>query len=218
MVGNEDVSSPCAVCGSRAGRCRGHGSGMEFPLRAGWSRWPDFLMRRSRAFRQKVVAQDSKARLLTALSKLPMRFEANVGQSDPRVKFLARGNGYSLFLTSDGATMGLRHRSSSSVRTEFVRMRLAGANENAAIGGTELLPGKSNYLIGNDASRWHRNVPQFGGVKYENIYPGINLIFYGNQGRLEYDFQVAAGADPSQAELEFDGLQELELSQGKPDS
>ncbi len=165
-------------------------------------------------FPEKVIAQDSRARLLTALSKLPLRFEANVGQSDARVKFLARGTGYSLFLTSDGATMGLRHRSSSSLRTEFVRMRLAGANENAAIGGTELLPGKSNYLIGQDASRWRRNVPQYGGVKYEDIYPGINLIFYGNQGRLEYDFQVAAGADPSQAELEFDGLQGLELSQG----
>jgi len=161
-----------------------------------------------------VVAPPSKARLLAAISQLPMRFEANVGQSDPSVKFFAHGNGYSLFLTSDGATMSLRSQSLNSRRAEFLRMKLAGANGNASIVGTDMLPGKSNYFIGNDASRWHRNVPQFARVKYENVYRGINLVFYGNQGRLEYDFQVAPGADPSQAELEFEGLKKLELAQG----
>jgi uncharacterized repeat protein (TIGR01451 family) len=155
-----------------------------------------------------------KGKLLRSLSQLPLRFEVNVGQSDPSVKFSAHGNGYSLFLTSDGAAMTLRSQSSGARRTEFVRMKLAGVNENAAVSGAEVLPGKSNYFIGNDASRWHRNVPQFARVKYENVYPGINLAFYGNHGRLEYDFQVAPGADPSQAELEFDGPKELKLSQG----
>jgi uncharacterized repeat protein (TIGR01451 family) len=156
----------------------------------------------------------SKARFARAISQLPLRFEANVGQSDPTVKFFAHSNGYSLFFTSDGATMSLRRPASSSRGMEFVRMKLAGAKQNASITGTDLLPGKSNYFIGYDASRWLANVPQFARVKYENVYPGINLIFYGNQGRLEYDFQVAPGADPSRAELEFGGLKQLELSQG----
>ena len=160
------------------------------------------------------VVAPSKIPFLTALSQLPLRFEANAGQSDPGVKFLAHGNGYSLFLTSDGATMSLRRQSSSSRQTEFVRMKLVGASENVSIGGTDLLPGKSNYFLGNDASRWRVNVAQFERVKYENVYPGINLLFYGNQGRLEYDFQIAPGVDPSRAELEFQGLKQLELSQG----
>jgi uncharacterized repeat protein (TIGR01451 family) len=164
---------------------------------------------------QNVVAPASKARLLTAIEQLPLRFEANAGQLDPSVKFFAHGNGYSLFLTSDGAAMNLRRRSSSSRQTEFLRMKLAGANKDASVSGMDMLPGKSNYFIGNDASRWHRNVAQFARVKYENVYPGINLVFYGNQGRLEYDFQVAPGADPTQAELEFDGLKQLDLSQGR---
>ena len=152
--------------------------------------------------------------LLASLSQLPLRFEANLGQADPRVKFFAHSKGYSLFLTSDGATMRLPNHSGSQHRTEFWRMKFVGANEHVSVSGTELLPGKSNYFIGNDPSRWHRNVPQFARVKYRNVYPGIDVVFYGNQNRLEYDFRIAAGADPSRAELEFDGLKPLELSRG----
>lgn len=162
----------------------------------------------------KLPTPASNRRFLASLSKLPLRFEANVGQADASVKFFARGNGYSLFLTSDGATMSLRDRSSGQRRTEFVRMKLAGANQTVAVSGTDLLPGRSNYFIGNDPSRWHRNVPQFARVKYENVYPGIDLVFYGNPNRLEYDFRVAPGANPSQAELEFDGPERVELSAG----
>jgi hypothetical protein len=169
------------------------------------------------------LVADSKGRALAAFMQLPLMFEPNVGQSDSSVKFLAHGTGYGLFLGPDGAVLSLRAASKSTSRKsatksgrrqEFVGMRLAGANRNAAITGTSLLPGKSNYFLGNNPAKWHRNVPHFAGVKYENIYPGINLVFYGNQGRLEYDFQVAPGADPARAELEFSGLKQLELSQG----
>jgi uncharacterized repeat protein (TIGR01451 family) len=93
-------------------------------------------------------------------------------------------------------------------------MKLAGANQGAPVLGTDLLPGKSNYFIGNDPAKWHHDIPQFARVRYENVYPGINLVFYGNQGQLEYDFQVAPGANPARAELEFDGPRQLELSDG----
>ena len=93
-------------------------------------------------------------------------------------------------------------------------MRLVGANPAAAVTGSDPLPGKSNYFIGNDPKNWHTGIPQFAGVHYQSVYPGIDLVFYGSQGRLEYDFKVAAGADPSQAELQFDGATKLELSGG----
>ena len=75
-------------------------------------------------------------------------------------------------------------------------------------------PGKSNYLLGNDPAKWKRGIPQFARVRYENVYPGVNLVFYGNQGRVEYDFQVAPGADPKRAELEFDGAKGLAVQDG----
>ncbi len=157
------------------------------------------------------------------LSGLPLRFEPNEGQanlkaSDPRVKFIARGAGYVLALGSEGALLSVTSRtapdSSTAVRMETVGMKLAGANPRAMIGAVDRLSGESNYLLGNNPAKWRSGVPQFARVRYENIYPGINLVFYGNQGRLEHDFQVAPGADPTQAELEFDGQRNLELSGG----
>jgi uncharacterized repeat protein (TIGR01451 family) len=93
-------------------------------------------------------------------------------------------------------------------------MKLAGSNRHADISGVSTLPGKSNYFVGNDPSRWHRDVPQFARVRYASIYPGIDVVFYGNQRQMEYDFQVAPGADPAQAQLQFDGAQRVELKDG----
>ena len=158
---------------------------------------------------------------------LPLRFEPNQGQgnldsTDPRARFVARGSGYSLFLGTQGAILSLvsgeHHGSSrngdSSRYVDSIEMKLAGANPAASLTGTDPLPGQSNYFIGNDPAKWRTGVRQFSRVRYENIYPGISLVFYGNQGRLEYDFQVAPGADPSQAELEFQGAKNLQLSDG----
>jgi hypothetical protein len=150
------------------------------------------------------------------LGQLPLIFEPNQGQADAKVKFLARGAGYSLFLDPTSAVLALQPPSQSrSGRSEqFVRMRLVGSNPAAATSGTDPLPGKSNYIIGNDPQQWHSGIPQFGGVRYASVYPGIDLVFYGNQGQLEYDFKVAPGATPSQAELQFDGANKLKLSGG----
>src|SRR5258708_22551005 len=161
-------------------------------------------------------AHDSNLPSVTSFSHLPLMFEPNVGQTDPSVKFLARGAGYSLFLNSEGAVLALQHGHDAAHpgrNVETVAMKLVGA-DFAAIRGTDTLPGKTNYFLGSDPTKWLHNVSQFARVQYDNVYPGINLVFYGNQGRLEYDFQVAPGADPGQAELEFNGSRGLELRTG----
>jgi len=120
---------------------------------------------------QKTPEQKAKAELLS----LPLSFEANQGQTDAAVKFLSRGNGYALFLTSDSAVFKLRSsRENSSSAT--VRMKLAGANSRAKINGAQTLPGTVNYFMGNDPNRWTKGVTTFGQVNYRQIYRGIDLV------------------------------------------
>ncbi|MGA7359234.1 MAG: hypothetical protein WBW70_10290, partial [Candidatus Sulfotelmatobacter sp.] len=163
----------------------------------------------------------SKPDARAILGQLPLIFEPNQGQADSSVKFVSRGSGYSLYLDPTGAVLAMQTARPASPghsgprrSLESVRMRLVGANPAAPVTGSDLLPGRSNYFIGNDPKNWHTGIPQFAGVHYQSVYPGIDLVFYGSQGRLEYDFKVAAGADPSQAELQFDGATKLELSGG----
>jgi len=158
----------------------------------------------------------TEARWVESYGKLPLSFEANVGQTDGRVKFLSRGAGYTLFLLPDEAVLSLRgpgpmtqkqaaagaslvpaatdagSRSASAV----LGMKLVGANPTVRVAGLAELPGRSNYFIGNDPGKWRTEVPNYAQVKYENVYPGVDLLYYGKQGRLEYDFVVAPGADP----------------------
>lgn len=141
-------------------------------------------------------------------ASLPLSFEANRGQTDPSVNFLSRGQGYTLFLTGREAVLTLRSASSvakahgAPASAETVRMRLLGANTQPVVSGREELPGKANYLIGNDPRKWRTNVPTYGKVSYQSVYPGIDLVYYGSRGgMLEYDFVVAPGADPSSIRL-----------------
>jgi len=150
------------------------------------------------------------AQLAASYGRLPLGFEPNQGQSDPQVKFLTRGSGYSLYLTGNQSVLALS--STSSPQNSILRMSLNHANNTAIVGASGQLPGKSNYFIGNDPAQWHRNVPQFARVEYRDVYPGINLVYYGSQGALEYDFEVSPGADPSQVSLLFDAPQKLNLS------
>ena len=138
------------------------------------------------------------------LLNLPLSFEANRGQTDRPVKFLSRGDGYALFLTADSAVFKLRSfRESSS--PAVVRMRLAGANSEAKINGAQALPGTVNYFIGNKPEQWTTGVETFSKVSFQQIYRGIDLLYYGTQRQLEYDFIVSPGADPGQIALEFSG-------------
>lgn len=153
----------------------------------------------------------SRAGVRMNFGQLPLSFEPNQGQTDQEVKFLARGAGYGVFLTSDEAVLTLR---STAKKSSVVRMQLVGANPAANATGTSQLPGKSNYLIGNDPSKWHRNVPQFARVRYPGVYPGVDLVYYGSQGQLEYDFEVAPGADPSQIAFRLQGQESARLDDG----
>ena len=156
----------------------------------------------------------SNPQILEKLAALPMIFEPNQGQTAAQVKFLAQGAGYGLFLDSTGATISLRDRSSKTSLPDVMRVKLVGANAAAKISGDDRLPGATNYFLGNDSSKWRRNIAHFARVKYQDVYPGTDLVFYGNQGCLEYDFHVAPGADPAKAELQFDGADRIQLSHG----
>jgi hypothetical protein len=167
-----------------------------------------------------------QAQAHSIVAGLPLIFEPNLGQAnldptDSSARFVTHGSGYSMVLGNNGAILSLvsktRSTSSSSrseSRVQTLRMKLAGASPNASLSAVDPLPGKSNYFIGNKPAQWRTGVPQFARVRYESVYPGINLVFYGNEGHLEYDFQVAPSGDPSRAELEFSGAEKLELKDG----
>jgi hypothetical protein len=151
----------------------------------------------------------------------PLRFEANRGQAHKDVRFLSRGLGYSLYLTADEAVLviaGQEMDMKRDVRSRrahakpaVLQMGLVGAARRPVMSGLDELPGKANYFIGSDRTKWHTNVPTYAKVHYRGIYPGIDLVYYGNQRRLEYDFVVAPGADPKRIVLDFKGADKLEI-------
>jgi len=194
-----------------------------FVLVAGSRSWPGEASRYQTPSPASALTalQDSTAdagaqfRARNIFSGLPLMFEPNQGQAgldpaDSRAKFVARGSGYSLFLGSEGAILNLETPGGE----ESLQMKLSGASPNVILAGADQLPGHSNYIIGNDPAKWRRGIPQFARVRYADVYPGISLVFYGNQGKLEYDFRVAPGSDPAQAELTFGGAQRLEVKNG----
>ncbi len=169
-----------------------------------------------------------QARTVAAYGKLPLGFEANQGQADSQVRFLSRGSGYQLYLTPGEAVLALEsERPQLSGRTSklprpglengkpkppaVLRMQLVGSSAQADMVGADLLPGKSNYILGNDPSQWHTSVPNYRKVAEHAVYPGIDLIYYGTQSQLEYDFVVAPGADPRAIRLAVQGAKKLRI-------
>jgi hypothetical protein len=164
---------------------------------------------------------------------LPLQFEANQGQTDDRVKFLSRGSGYLVFLTSEEAVLAVRpptgkvdgsaarkpglargDRKSNSQPSTVVRMKLVGANRSAQVRGVDELPGKSNYFRGNDPTKWRTNVPTYARVEYIQVLPGVDLVYYGNSGQLEYDFVIAPGASPRAIHMSVEGAEKVEVTPG----
>jgi len=168
----------------------------------------------------------TQLRILENYGKLPLAFEENRGQVDPRVKFVSHSAGYSLFLTSDEAVLsvpenvpkkkrpsanqGNKARQSPVVDSHLssreleqqprhlrLGMKLVGSDPHVTVSGVDELPTKSNYFIGSDPKKWQTNLANYARVKYAGVYPGVDLIYYGNQSQLEYDFIVTPGADPS---------------------
>lgn len=147
----------------------------------------------------------------TAYGQVPLSFEVNQGQTDPRVNFLARGSGYALFLTPGGATLNLQRAADPAAGGDVVQLSLVGTNANAPAQGQNPLPGVANYLVGNDPSQWHTNVPTYAQVAYQNIYPGVDVVYHGNQGQLEYDLVVNSGASPGVIRLAIQGTGSVHL-------
>jgi hypothetical protein len=162
--------------------------------------------------------------------QLPLSFEANQGQTDDQVQFLARGQGYQLFLTAREAVFAFRPPAAprgqhptglipelravqdmSDSAQAVVRMQLLGANPTPQVVGLEELPGKANYFRGNDPQQWRTNVPTYAKVKYAAVYPGVDLVYYGRPRQLEYDFVVAPGADPTTITLGFEGVDHIDV-------
>jgi hypothetical protein len=168
------------------------------------------------------------SRAATRYATLPLRFEANAGQSDPQVKFLSRGSGHTLFLTPTEAVLRVpagpaaaapspRLRASrdrltaTEGATTAIRMRLLDAHPDPRLVGEGELPGRANYFIGDNPTAWRRGVPSYARVRYERVYPGIDLVFHGDARSLEYDLVVAPGADPSVIRVAFEGVDGLRL-------
>ncbi|TMI77815.1 MAG: hypothetical protein E6H04_13500 [Bacillati bacterium ANGP1] len=188
------------------------------------------------------AATDTPRQPSAAYGRLPLAFEANRGQTDPQVKFLTRTGHHVVFFTPTEAVLVLTtgqgkrknnvERASRSPRrpqtraATVVRMGFAGANPAPRITGLEALPGTANYFIGNNRARWHTSVPLYARVHYADVYPGIDLSFYGaapeaqagvsgprsGPQHLEYDFVVRPGADPSTIALDFQGAEALDIT------
>ncbi len=196
----------------------------------------------------------ARRKIAQAYGNLPLRFEANEGQTVGTVQFLSRGSGYSLFLTptesvlalsaelncgrtaagkqpdkddvsttSDCAdavgqqaalsspTSGHAGRFKNRKSRTVLRMKLLGVDHHANAEGLEQLPGYSNYFIGKDPKQWRTDVPSYAKVRFGDVYPGVDLVYYGNQRELEYDFVVAPGADPSAIQLGFTGAKRVQI-------
>ena len=172
-----------------------------------------------------------QSKILASYGQLPLSFEANAGQTDARVKFLSRGPGYTVFLTEDEAVLALPARKGKQAesnqtgsnqtglalspfrdrlnarpepnKSAVLRMRLIGSNRDAQAAGLDPLPGTANYFLGNDPQKWRTNVMNYSKVGYRDVYPGIDLVYYGNQRQLEYDFVIAPGSDPKTIKVGF---------------
>ncbi len=160
-------------------------------------------------------------------------FEANLGQTDPRVRFVAKGPGSAIFLTPDTATVVLSRvpaipvqlagptisknmKSDSDLasmtKSSALTMRFKGAALPASIEGENRLPSITNYFIGNDPTRWHSAIPNYARVRYRNVYPGVDVVYYGNHRELEFDLEVAPGADPAKIRMQFDGAGQIRIN------
>jgi hypothetical protein len=158
-------------------------------------------------------------RVATLLSGFPMSFEPNQGQSSAKVRFLSRGIGYTVFLCADETVLTLQegkgamparagktHQSEAALRMQFVD-----ANPKAELSALDEFIGKSNYFVGNNPEQWRTGIAQFRQIKYRNIYPAVDLLFYGNPQTLEYDFVVNPGGNPARIRVRLRGADQIRM-------
>jgi beta-propeller repeat-containing protein len=181
------------------------------------------------------TSRAAPARANDSFGRLPLMFERRESGAD---EFFCRGPGYVLFLSPAEAGFVLRPRLVEELKkggpglqslafdttsalatgrvqgTVALRMKLEGAQKPVEAAEVEELPTKVNYFLGNDPAQWRRQVPTYANVRYREIYPGVDIIYYGNQTQLEFDFVVAPGADPARIDLSFDGAERIEIDEG----
>ena len=141
--------------------------------------------------------------------KLPLRFEANRGQAAPAVDFITHGSGYGLSFTHKEAVLALQGHGKTG-QADVVRIQVAGARATMPLGGA-MLPGVANYIETSEPSSWKTNIPTYAEVRYPGVYAGVDLVYYGNNQQLEYDFIVAPHAQTGDIRLRFDGVRHLAL-------
>jgi photosystem II stability/assembly factor-like uncharacterized protein len=159
-------------------------------------------------------AETARAKVNENYGKLPLSFEENLGQADRRVKFLSQGQGYSMFLTPSEVVLSLQTAPSPTTpgKHAAIRMGFWGA-QTPAVTGEEPQAARSSYFVGNDPAKWVTGAPNYARVRYRELYPGVDLVFYGRQRQLEYDLVVAPGADPKAIRLQFDGVESMRVDQ-----
>jgi hypothetical protein len=189
---------------------------------------PAAAARHSAALGSQSNRATATARATASYASLPLSFEVNRGQADASIQFLSRGKGYVLLLTRSAALLSLKAPKPSadqlahlagtatqaaaqeaSTESSVVRMELVGADPQTQVSGAAPLPGKVNYFIGSDPAKWRSGVPTYAKVHYAGVYPGIDLVYYGNHGQLEYDFVLAPHADPGRIRLRFGGAKHV---------
>jgi Immunoglobulin I-set domain/Beta-propeller repeat len=165
------------------------------------------------------LALTAPAQTVTPLAGAPLYFEANRSQASHAAAFVARGGDYQFSISPGGMQLVLRKAAARArgatlpapekITARAVRMQFVGANPRALIRGDEALAGKINYLIGRDPAQWRAGVPIFAKVRVAQLYPGVNLVYYGNQRQLEYDFTVAPKTDPRKIVIHFGGADDV---------
>ena len=142
---------------------------------------------------------------------LPLTFIPNQGQYNPAVSYVVTGPTSQLFFTPDSVMITTNEGTGNNTITHVIHQTFPGASENPVIKGEDPLTGTVNFFIGNDSSQWHTNIPTYGSIVYQNLYPGIDLRYNGSTGTLKREFVVAPGTNPSVINLHYDGADSITL-------
>jgi hypothetical protein len=174
------------------------------------------------AMPSRVPVISKNARIANRIGNLPLTFEPNQGQTGSQAQFITRGKGYSAFMTTSGIVLSLRAAGNSRTiggsaeigglkQKATLSLNFVGAAQNPTILGEDRLAGHLNYFMGNDPQQWRTNIPLYSKVRYKNVYPGIDLVYYGNRQQLEYDFEVSPHANPNLIQFEIKGASSVRL-------
>ncbi len=160
-------------------------------------------------------SRDPKATSFPGYGAIPLHFEPNVGQAGEQVRYFARARNYEFFLTKNGAIVHLRERKGIKGRagSEFIEMKIVGASERAQPLAENMLEGSTNYIIGNDPRNWKTKVPNYGRVRYKEVYEGVDTVFYGDQENIEYDFVIAPHAAAERIAVGYEGVDKVYVNE-----